>query len=922
MALADSGQSRLSQGEPTEGSLTLERHKAKDGVFSGLYRGTAPKTTNKDRDRPSQPSKQKTKSNREPVALIRPPSKPPRRDRGVFLPDGDINKSGSGSGTDYSDEDSIEDFDVEVFKSRFAETIASRVRQHDIEVEKENWDRMFDTLPSLVAAFALKLGQKGATQTQMNAMYLAHKYRRDISTRVQVSISASLEKGSTAPSGQQGSTVEPTSSRIRDWLDTDVVEGADAEPSPEDTSRPPEQPDSTNKDDVGILPDSSKYETVFSSTAFKWLLSSVLQTVCRSATGPLDAINTIGSQIRYRYRNRQKAKMSRHRHSNSHKMYLLADLDLVAFLNEQFGQSPMSRRELLTTAITVTGLEADAQALPCAKYVQQTWPITGLYVLDAICSAVDSQATCTETLPDGSDVTANLIQDPTTQRFGIRIKANGTADFLGEVGEIFGWITAALRASPSKSELAWCEPYLYLSGKGSEPMSNLWEMRFTTTHPKRGLSDDEVGKCWHGLFQNVAIVKGFPISHRSCRNTGLEIPLNMAARLMDSSKLHEFMGRYYIKGFSAMLTAVGLTDGVVLWHLDCNSSGRRISYCDAVKGGGKGKVGLSLTQVHSGRHVVGWCSKALLTQTLSGDKDANYDVRKSGLPFPGREFSLEKISLSVGNIITGGVQFSIGKKDVPLHITKQGYVAKLRWIDQKYVIFWDEEDQRGWLVRGSSALLHLVRASLEHCRSDDFSSEFLFNFEAFKEAPEHVRFTPNSALKVLLDKDNRGLSLYREERTQEKTITSDGRWTRQIETTATFTTLEDKIVETYETLEKIIDGQARSAASAKGLNAKLRGSGRIEGWDFKDIAAARDPFYLRVASLPEYGQTWIPFARSIQAVTLFGRGFGDIIKPNLDTNNPAVVQPTRSAWDSMPVGHGLLGACLGDLKEIIDNHGN
>ncbi|KAK4203407.1 hypothetical protein QBC40DRAFT_317133, partial [Triangularia verruculosa] len=810
-----------------------------------------------------------------------------------------------------SDEDNSEDLDADIFISKFAENLASQVLTLGIDLTMEGCvlEQMFESLPKLLAAFSLRLGHKGSTQTHMDAMYLVHKFRHDISTRFKASIETSVGKSAGQPPTETGASSKPKSSRIRDWLDTDVEQNMAVQPMPEGSSQLPEE--TLGKCQLGNF----EYATVFDSAAFKGLLSSIYQTAFRSTSSPLDAINDIRSKIRGRYRQDGSQKISRHQPSKSYKIYLLADLDLVDFLNKQYTDrpTPKSRAELLSTAITLTGNEVDAQALPCVNYIQQTWPITGLYVVNAICSALDSQASAKEELLDRSEVTANLIQHPVHHRLGIRIKAQGTVDFLGEVAEIFGWLTAALRASPDQDQLAWCEPYLHYSSKGADKVSDVWEMKFKITNPRQGLLDNKLGQCWHGMFRNAAIAKGFPIPRRTRHNTGLEVPLHMAAGLMDSPKLHEFMGHYCLKGFSTMLAPVELIDGVVLWHFYYNPAGKRISYCDAVKNEGKDRI--SLEELQSSRHVIGWWSNVFY---MAGDKDANYDVCRSALPFIGREFALEKVSFSLGHIFTAGCQFSIGKKDTPVHITKQGYVNKLRWIDQKFVILWDEEDKRGWLVRGSSVLLHLVRASLKHCQSDNFNSDFLFDFGAFREPPEDKRFRHKSALVALVDKENRKLPLYREEKTQEKTITSHGRWTKQTETIATFTTLEDKIVEIYETLEKLIDFRAHSAASSKGINAKLNGGGRLKGWDFKDIAISRDPLQLRVASLPDYGKTWSDFAKSIGAVTLFGCGFGDIIKPNLEKSD---VDSTQSVRTTMPANKGLLGACLADFEDIAEIHG-
>lgn len=303
-----------------------------------------------------------------------------------------------------------------------------------------------------------------------------------------------------------------------------------------------------------------------------------------------------------------------------------------------------------------------------------------------------------------------------------------------------------------------------------------------------------------------------------------------------------------------------------------------------------------------------------------GDVSANHDIRSSRLPFPGREFNLEKVSFSVGQIVTGGCQFAIGKKDSPVNISKQdhGYLAKLQWIDQRYVVLWDEEDKCGWLVKGTSALLHLLRASLKHCRNDKFSSEFLFDEKSFQEP--NVRFRNDSAIDALINGHNRELRLYKlTGKSFVETVTwPDGRQETVTKTRSSYTTVEDRVVELFESLEKLIDHEAHCEASAKGVNMKLKLRSHLQGWDFWDVATKRDPLYQRLTTPPSSGRTWIKFARSIHAVTLFGRGFGQLIRP-ASRSSPGA-RPVL--WQAMPTGQGFLGACVADLKDIVDHEGD
>lgn len=232
-------------------------------------------------------------------------------------------------------------------------------------------------------------------------------------------------------------------------------------------------------------------------------------------------------------------------------------------------------------------------------------------------------------------------------------------------------------------------------------------------------------------------------------------------------------------------------------------------------------------------------------------------------------------------------------KEKPVHVSQDGYVPKLKWISKKFVVLWDDEDKRGWLVNGTSALLHLLCASLEHNRSDKFKSAFLFKSEEMKEAS--IQHTADSAIDVLLNPQNMKLEIYPDKGDM-------------------YLRLEDRVGHFYNILEMIIDHQA-DMARQRGVKLKLRVRKRLEGWDFMDLATDQDPFYPRVATLPTIGKRWVDFTRAIHAITLFGRGFGEIMQPP-DTS----ISCTR--WAKLPTGRYYLAACVSDLIEIMDMYGN
>lgn len=275
---------------------------------------------------------------------------------------------------------------------------------------------------------------------------------------------------------------------------------------------------------------------------------------------------------------------------------------------------------------------------------------------------------------------------------------------------------------------------------------------------------------------------------------------------------------------------------------------------------------------------------------------------------------LEKVAISGGQFVTGGASFCIGVKDTPIHVSQNDYVSKLQWISKKFVVMWDEEDKRGWLVNGTSALLHLLRASLEYNRTDKFNSAFLFKPDEFEDASK--THTTDAAIEVLMNNRNMKLKLYpgKGEMFDEVTRRKGAEIDEAAKEKRTFIRIEDRVEHFYNVLEKIIDNQIK-AAGRGGMKMKLRARKHLEGWDFKDLATQRDPFYPHVATLDAFGKGWVDFTRAIQAITLFGRGFGDIFQP-ADSGSFC------KTWTKVPVNKYYLAACISDLQEIIEENGD
>ena len=155
------------------------------------------------------------------------------------------------------------------------------------------------------------------------------------------------------------------------------------------------------------------------------------------------------------------------------------------------------------------------------------------------------------------------------------LNAVGTLDAVAEVGEQLAWLGAAVRSSPDGWGLAYCSPFIrdlgvrmHVNGQTVATCSIGFTME---KHQKEEITTSN-GCCWHALFRNPVIVKGFPIRARSENGTGIEMPLNIMAGLVGSRRIQKFGGNVLIKSFSIILLLTKCVADLVVWHLLFNDS--------------------------------------------------------------------------------------------------------------------------------------------------------------------------------------------------------------------------------------------------------------------------------------------------------------------------------------------------------------
>ncbi|CAH0027544.1 unnamed protein product, partial [Clonostachys rhizophaga] len=797
------------------------------------------------------------------------------------------------SATEYSDTSSVATWKKESYIEEFVDDLVARVRE--LQPDEETLSRISALLPDLLKAFALRVGYNAPSRMHRDVMYFIHKYRgiRMISSNFKEKSLHQGEDRSDAKLLPGESDRIPLQDLMKSWFSS--LSNVEIRPENESWDPIPRSDDSDAESQASAHTDTCQDVTegdndawlrsyrdfIRSSEVFQWLLGRLYVESSLVAAEPR-AMETIRTKIISSLR--PSRRISRNESSECFNASFCVDWDLLGFFQSQ--EYGLNASEVTSRIVALTGSENDAQALTCSQYLSQTWPTTGCLTLkvikDILLGGPNHLQKCT--YPDGTTLDARLHDSTFTAQ------VTGVADSIAEIGEQIAWISTSLRRSYLSSGLLSCTPiisrvYPAFRVPQSKPRPNVtFDINILSEEVSRPIKPEN-GQCWHNMFLNPVVVKGYPIRRKLEKNSGVEMTLDIMAGLARTNMVDEFKGITFIKGFSTLLVPTQKVKETILWHLVYKEDGSRISFNDHKLPHIERVSSLELT---NSRHVVGWCSEA---RFFPGSAQCNYTVGASGLPKPHQGCALANLFVSPGRCIVSNALYSLGKKDTPVHVARNGYIPKLQWLSTKLVLLWDEQDKRGWLINGTSALLYLVRSSLEHNSRDKFRSAFMFKKEDLKESPSP--YTADSANDVLINEENCALKLYKENNH--------------------FLLLQGRIEHYYNILEKLIDHQSDISQDGD-VNIENQARGVLEGWDFKDLATNRDPLYPRISHLEATGKAWVDFARAAQVITLFGKGFGELIQPA----GSGICQ----YWSELPKQNYYIAACLSDLDLWVENNDN
>ena len=277
-------------------------------------------------------------------------------------------------------------------------------------------------------------------------------------------------------------------------------------------------------------------------------------------------------------------------------------------------------------------------------------------------------------------------------------------------------------------------------------------------------------------------------------------------------------------------------------------------------------------------------------------------IGPSGLDPPTPVYGFKTFSISAGYM---GVNFAfpvvLGIRDPPKWIEPKFKAVEHRidHLSRIFVVLWDTIDHRGWLIDGVSALLHLLRGSLEASRrrfrstfrldSKDFVEPHLQNDGIqYPEAAEEFFWcndyhnlsltifqgVPTCATKIVAKQQIEDLEL--------RALTTESSSKQE----RSNTTVEDEFLQLWPILAHIaFRSKQISKKNQDGKETRwqdVTGAPYLLGWDFREVMRPTTDIQPRMAVLSSTADAWIGLTRSIATVNLFGTGFGELIQPGLD----------------------------------------
>jgi hypothetical protein len=515
----------------------------------------------------------------------------------------------------------------------------------------------------------------------------------------------------------------------------------------------------------------------------------------------------------------------------------------LEYLSSQF--SAVSRD--LGRSLTYTGSVEAAYASSALDYASYVWPRVG-----------NDTISCIQTACVSSNRTARIVIHNATLEIALHgkftsISLSGSPKGILEIAEVCIWLATACRANRDTNDVGFCIPWLQTGSQldSTSPCHIRVEARY---QPLTDTQRTAEGSCWLKMVRNPVIAHGYPIPLRQEDNhKGLETTVDIMVALSRANYATTFRDKFLLKGFQSALVPVTEDDSSIVWHfLVSEDPTHRLTYNTAYDAAVVSSVSHSeLSMSPRRRNFVGvWTSSAYVA---AGSADMTlYNLHQSqSSPINHLAVTWSGGTIGGGQYVTVGATFLIGRKDASLRTASASEFAfQLEQAEQMRVLFYGDQDRRGWLLDGPSALLHLTIAWLVAKGFDNHVSRFQFHAAAEGRPSSRKTLIANRNLPIFAKIGSSGLNVTQSVESADRSDSApaesgyfsgssnsqESKVMRERLETVPSWTCEELARHLLLIMETIVDKQASDSLRGPQVDVRLPSKDPLlEGWEAHDI---------------------------------------------------------------------------------------
>lgn len=274
--------------------------------------------------------------------------------------------------------------------------------------------------------------------------------------------------------------------------------------------------------------------------------------------------------------------------------------------------------------------------------------------------------------------------------------------------------------------------------------------------------------------------------------------------------------------------------------------------------------------ISTSRTFVGWCREVI--SCLGRDpKDFNYPViRDSHAEPPTPRIIFDNFTVGFQKLVTAEANFKFMAPQSPAFFKQhRRYAAIIKLTKDARVLLYDSDEKRAWLVTADEVILHMAQYRL-------IQSPALVKRQVVIKATGSAADTLQSNASLTLEKDY---------------------------------TFQDMVKNTWAMLEFLqADLQAKKKETSP-----LWQNNVLSGYEFRACEKEASSFTIRQLKLAHSATGWASLVRSINALVLFGRGFGELLKPRV--SGEVRLCPR---WRTLPRCRDLMATSVKVLQQLYD----